>query len=599
MQKRSGLLVGWVLLATIVVSERVVAQVVLQPRMGDALPGLTATELARFEAGKVQFERIFLPPEGLGPIFNDDSCASCHSAPAAGGSGSIEVTRFGLLNKGDPFDPLESLGGSLLQNQAISDPCMETVPPSANIVINRITTLAIGLGLIEGIPDSTLEAFATAGDGIIHWVQPLESPAGPLRAGRFGWKAQVATVMTFSGDAALNEMGLTNPLVGLENAPNGDATLLMSCDTVTDPEDPLGDFINAVTDFQRFAAGPPQTPRSGMSGEAIFIATGCASCHVATTFVTGTAPESALSGVAFKPYSDFLLHDMGSLGDEVVQGGAPGTFMRTAPLWGLRTRVALLHDGRVNTGTHQERIEQAVMFHGGEAVPSVLSFAALSDDSIAELAAFLDSLGRLEFDSDGDTGITLTDFIAFQGCFTGPGSFYTPDDPCAIHDVDQDGDVDLDDADLFFTVFNGVADDCDMSGEIDLYEILADPSRDCNGNLVLDSCDIAALTSLDVNLNDVPDECERFIRGDCNMSTVIDISDAISQLGGLFSGGAQPTCDDACDVNDDGQLDVGDVIFSLSYQFSSGIAPAAPFPSCGLDGTPTNSLGCDQPIACP
>lgn len=573
------------------------AQVLPQPKVGDPIHGLTPTQLDAFLEGRDQFNRTFTVSEGLGPIFNQDSCGACHNTPAIGGAGTTLVTRFGFADKGVPFDPLEDLGGSLLQAEAIDDACQETVPPGATIQINRVTPLSVGLGLIEGIPDADLLALESLGMGMAHMVPLLEDPGGPLRVGRFGWKAQVATALSFSGDAALNEMGITNPLVMTENAPNGDAGLLAMCDTVPEPEEGAA-FIDALTAFQRYSAPPPQTPKSGMSGEQVFIDIGCADCHIATPFVTGPAPEAALSGVSFKPYSDFLLHDMGSLGDGIVQGDAGETQMRTPPLWGVRDRPNLLHDGRVDAGDLESRIDAAVGFHGGEGVASRLAYEALEAGPKAQLIAFLDSLGRVEFDVNLDLGVTAIDFENFLACFTGPGSFYTADDPCAIHDIDQDGDVDLDDFDSFLLVYLDPLDDCDGSGEIDLRELLTGAVADCNGNLIPDSCDIADGTEADVNGNGVPDSCETFVRGDCNVDGAVDLSDVIRLLDYSFSGAASPDCDLACDANADDSLDIGDAIFSLNFQFVGGAAPAAPFPDCGMQ-SPLGTLGCASFTACP
>ena len=168
-------------------------------------------------------------------------------------------------------------------------------------------------------------------------VPLLEDPGAPLVVGKFGWKAQVGTLLTFSGDATLNEMGITNSLVGSENAPNGDQALLAQCDLVMDPEEPLVDgvlFIDRITDFQRFLAPPPQTPKNGMAGEVIFNDIGCAVCHV-PEFTSGVAPEAALTNITFRPYGDSLLHNMGSLGDGISQGDALELEMKTPPLWGI------------------------------------------------------------------------------------------------------------------------------------------------------------------------------------------------------------------------------------------------------------------------
>jgi len=131
----------------------------LQPRMGDPIDGLTPSQLTRFDAGREEFLRTFTVETGLGPGFNQDSCASCHALPVGGG-GSITVTRFGTADKGEPFDPLAGQGGSLLQANAISDECLETVPVNATVVIERITPSILGAGLIEAIPDEDIIAGA-------------------------------------------------------------------------------------------------------------------------------------------------------------------------------------------------------------------------------------------------------------------------------------------------------------------------------------------------------------------------------------------------------------------------------------------------------
>jgi CxxC motif-containing protein (DUF1111 family) len=453
------------------VGDACIGTVALQPRMGEPVLGLTAAENDRFLLGREAFNTVFTEPDGLGPTFNQNSCGACHNTPV-GGSGTILVTRFGFNDdKGGGFDPLGSLGGSLLQAEALDPACEEIVPPEANVVAQRLTNSTLGFGLVEAIADEVLLAGEVSPppgvSGRAHLVEPLEDP-GNTRVGRFGWKAQVATVLSFSGDAALNEMGITNRLVGSENAPNGDMVLLATCDTVPDLEDgPDGEgfhFIDRVTDFQRFLAPPPQTPRSGMTGETVFNNIGCASCHVAS-FSTpdDVALEDALRNKLLKPYSDFLIHDMGQSADFIGQGDASPFELRTTPLWGVRVRDPLWHDGRVAGGTFADRITAAVAEHdalGSESLAAAQAFTGLSQVDKDAVIAFLDSLGRSEFDSDGDDDVDSADLTSFNACFTGPGSFYTPDDACAIHDVDQDGDVDDDDFDLFVAAAEGA------SGEI-------------------------------------------------------------------------------------------------------------------------------------
>lgn len=579
------------------------AQPAAQPLTGDPLPGLNPTELARYNQGRIDFNRAFNETEGLGPGFNQTSCGNCHNQPQVGGSGSTTVTRFGAVSKGSGFDDLGGEGGSLLQAQSINMMCQEFLPPAANVTALRITPLSVGLGLIEGIPDSALEAIemqqATEGlvSGAIHWVQPLEDPFGPLRAGRFGWKAQIATVLSFSGDATLNEMGITNSLIPDENAPNGDPALLAACDSVADPEDNLIDsdgrfFIDRITDFQRLSAGPPQTPKSGMTGETVFNNIGCATCHISDAFVTGTAPEAALSGISFKPYSDFLLHNMGTLGDGIEQGAASGADMRTPTLWGVADRDPLMHDGRVAAGTFESRMMACIDEHVGEASFSRDNFNALSPVEKEQLINFLGSLGQLEFDFDDNKVITEVDFVDFWGCFTGPGDFYTPDDACSIHDIDQDGDVDTEDYAAFSAAFQGNLLDCNNNSVPDMDELVGGTAIDCNGNAIPDECDVNSGFSMDMNANTIPDECDLFLRGDCNSDTNVDIADAVSSLAVLFSGEAT-ICLDACDINDDGTHNIADPIYLVAFLFDPGNpAPAAPYPACGFDSPGADGLSC-------
>ncbi len=533
-----------------------------QAHAGQPLPGLTASELVRFQIGQTKFNTPLPVANGLGPVFNKNTCGNCHNNPL-GGTGTQTVTRFGKDVKGS-FDPLAEWGGSLLQASSITFECHEEIPAEADILQNRVTNGALAYGLVEAIPDAAIlavrDAQPIAVRGIAHMVGAFEDPpASPLRVGRFGWKAQVATVLTFSADASLNEMGLTNRFVMVENDPNGDThppTLGAPdfCDTVADPEDgPDGqgfDFIDRVTDFQRFLAPFPQTPKSGMSGEALFTnaigsgGIGCAVCHT-PTFTTSNsgALETALRNKVIRPYGDWLLHQMGTAGDPIVQGEGEQGMVKTPPLWGIATRDPIWHNGSVAGGTFENRMRAAIVLHqalGSQAKPSGDAFDALSGADQSKLLAFLGSLGQAEFDADQTNLVDLLDFQALRGCFTGPGSFYTPDSPCSIHDIDQDGDVDLNDFNSFMLVFQG-------------------PRRDCNNNGILDLKEILTGALADANNNGIADSCEPTCDTDINGSGNVNVADLLAIITGW---GACPPLTDPCraDVTLDHMVNVSDLL---------------------------------------
>ena len=363
-------------------------------RYGEPLIGLTANQLSDFMEGRADFTNVETPATGLGPIFNRDSCVACHGGPAVGGSSPVFVTRFGRTANG-VFDPLTSLGGSLLQERAISRDGLEKIPPQANVIAKRQSTPLFGLGLIEAIPDATIlrGVRTTAVNGVLGKASMVQDVAtGRRLVGRFGWKAQQANLLTFSGDAYLNEMGITSRLFPTENAPNGNVALLTRLDKVRDPEDQVdpadgkGD-IDRLTDFMRFIAAPPTAPVTASTafGAKIFLDTGCASCHT-PMMMTGPNPVSALSNKTVMLYSDLLLHDMGPLGDGIAQGSAGARDMKTPPLWGLNVSGPYLHDGRAAT------IEAAIQAHDGEARIIMDNYLKLNADQKQLLVEFLKSI---------------------------------------------------------------------------------------------------------------------------------------------------------------------------------------------------------------
>ncbi len=435
-----------------------------QPRMGEPVRGLTQTELFDFENGREEFNRILTTQDGLGPIFNDSSCGQCHAAPTVGGFGNRVVTRFGKkATPGFPFDPFADLGGSLLQSSLIEgfDPDIygDKIPAEADLIINRITPQSFGVGLIEEIPDAQILANVGSSpnvNGIVRWTTPFEG--GAMTPSRFGWKGGIATVLSFSADASVMELGLTNWIFPDDQAPQGNAALLAVLDSVADPEDfqdGNGKFrIDRQSDFQRFLAAPPQSPKSGMTGEALFNQIGCADCHV-STYVTGNSQYPALANQIVQPYSDFLLHDMGhpdqgGLGDGLVDGIATETMMFTRALWGLNQRTGLLHDGRATGAGFGGNVAIAIDWHRGDANFSRQNFQALSAAQQQQVVDFLQSLGRPEFDYDSNNRIDVFDWFFLQPDFQGPGApSVTPDDLSAVADVNQDGHLDLADFLIF------------------------------------------------------------------------------------------------------------------------------------------------------
>jgi CxxC motif-containing protein (DUF1111 family) len=365
--------------------------------LGDPFTNLTAAELALFNSGKAEFEAAESVEEGLGPVFNEASCATCHNGPVGGTTGRKE-TRFGRIVSG-AFDPMTELGGSLIQDHGIGLMTTtagtytftgEAVPPEATVSAGRITTPLFGLGLVDAVPDqellqlARLEAAAspaTAGTPSM----TTEIRSGQTRVGRFGWKAQVPTLHQFSGDAYLNEMGITNPEFPNENCPEGDCSLL-----AYNPQPNLNDDGTGVTEFTDFMTLLAPPPRGELSvqvlaGRGVFAAIGCANCHT-PALVTATSPVAALSRKVFQPFSDFLLHDMGSLGDGIAQGSATGRQMRTAPLWGVRSRALLLHDGRATS------LDAAILAHDGQGARARDRFLRLSPRDRFALRQFLNSL---------------------------------------------------------------------------------------------------------------------------------------------------------------------------------------------------------------
>jgi CxxC motif-containing protein (DUF1111 family) len=366
------------------------------PAAGDSLAGLTAAQRSDFIDGMAEFLTQEEVSDGLGPVFNERSCAACHSVPATGGGSRRTVTRFARRTNG-VFDPLTNLGGTLMQDHAIGPADgsphafkPEVVPPQATIVVHRRTPPLFGLGLVDATADADFVTMAQVqsarGDGIAGQVSMVDNiRAGMKTVGKFGWKAQVPTLFQFSGDAYLNEMGITTPDFPNENCPQGNCGELAFNPAPGLNDDGSGPV--SLTNFMSMLAAPPRGAQNQNTadGEATFGQIGCTACHV-DTLHTGANAVAALDRKTYHPYSDFLLHDMGALGDGLEMGSATGSQMRTAPLWGLRFITTYLHDGRATT------LDQAVLAHDGQARGARDQYANLPAAAKAKLMAFLQSL---------------------------------------------------------------------------------------------------------------------------------------------------------------------------------------------------------------
>jgi CxxC motif-containing protein (DUF1111 family) len=344
------------------------------------VPAPTSPELIL--AGEMLFARDLSVEEGLGPLFNGTSCATCHLTPSVGGMGQdgiAVVTRVGRLVDGR-FDPLAGRGGPVARSHAISElgmacPLKPGIPAEASLTSVRNSPPLFGLGLVDQVPDEAIRALAIPReDGVNGRANLVRDAAGQERVGRFGWKGDTATLEQFVADALRNEHGITSPLAPTDLVPPGAPS--ESCSSgVAAPEDD-GSAVAALTAFT--ASLPLPVATSDPVGERLFEAAGCASCHV---------PTLPSAGGEIRLYSDLLLHDVGSaLDDGVVQELARGRDWRTTPLAGLGQRQRFLHDGRART------VEAAIRAHGGEADSAARRFAELPAEERARLLAFLNGL---------------------------------------------------------------------------------------------------------------------------------------------------------------------------------------------------------------
>lgn len=341
---------------------------------------LSEAELA--VGGAAAFESVTTQAGGIGPGFNGTSCASCHAIPAIGGWGTVTTLRVARRDvdgtyhayRDGPVVPLFSLP---------NHECQAVIPPDANVFSRRLPISTFGSGAIEAIPDEELIALEDPGDRNADGVRGRASritdrATGQPRIGRFGWKAQHASLLAFAADAYRHELGVTSDLYPNDEVIGVSPALLAKCDTVADPEDfrqPNTGLrsIDGFAAFMKSLPAPvplPETPEIAAGGR-LFERTGCTACHRPQI---GTA----------RAFSDFLLHDIGT-GDGIAEGDARPNEMRTAALWGIQSRQMYLHDGSAPT------INDAVMRHGGEGAGARANYATLTEAERHQLIAFVKS----------------------------------------------------------------------------------------------------------------------------------------------------------------------------------------------------------------
>jgi CxxC motif-containing protein (DUF1111 family) len=364
--------------------------------LGTPLAGITPVEFQEFRLGLDDFLEVEASEEGLGPAFNGTSCAVCHNIPTIGGAGTMAELRAGRRNASGEFETLDASGDTLFHMFSVpGHGCQPVLPPDTNVFARRVPIPLFGAGLVEAIPDQTLLALEDPhdrnGDGVSgRAALVVDVETGDRRVGRFGWKAQHATLITFGADAYRNEMGITNDLFPQESAFGISAEQMRVCDPFSDPEDireprTRRRGIDNFASFMRFLA---PAERAGVNeqiqaGEQVFAAIGCTTCHV-PTLETGPNANPLFHRKTVALFSDLLLHDVGT-GDGIAQGAAEPNEIRTPALWGLRLRRPLLHDG---TAT----LEGAILKHAREAELARRGFEGLSDANRAALLAFLGSL---------------------------------------------------------------------------------------------------------------------------------------------------------------------------------------------------------------
>ena len=375
----------------------------------------TARGNGRFEDNKFIFSERETVDDGLGPTYNDVGCVECHQSIDVGAFSQTMEFRAGHIVNGAFVD---APGGQLIHARGTDSDIVEHITTAETVKAFRVTTSTLGDGFVECISNTALQNNVAAqpiGQRGTLTAVPVVEANNQLRIGRFGWKAQHASLVSFAGDAYLNEMGITNkfdgtngrsssdPAAGTTENPCSTAEGVKNCtglpfDPIADPEDDGNDVL-AFADFMAATRAPGRQnpiPAAAVRGDPLFNSIGCAVCHTRT--FTTAAPGTLINGGAFAvpvalgnkiihPFSDFALHNIGT-GDGIVQNAGQSTAnqIRTAPLWGIRARNRLMHEGLNIT------VFDSIQLHAGQATNARNNFNALTAGQRADLIAFVLSL---------------------------------------------------------------------------------------------------------------------------------------------------------------------------------------------------------------
>jgi CxxC motif-containing protein (DUF1111 family) len=373
---------------------------------------------ADFNATKTTFEERDEIADGLGPVYNAQACSECHQNPVTGGIS--QITEFRAAHLDASGNSIDAPGGSLINDRATDARIQERRPGTETIATFRTSLNVLGDGFVEAVDSNTFVSIANAQPGQSGGqiagqfiTVPVLEANGALRGGRFGWKNQHASLLSFSSDAYLNEVGITNRFALTENTSLGTFVGFGSgFDPVPDnqpcvniPNTICGedkeDDISEFAEFMRATKAPPRdtavaNSADGVAGSNLFNQIGCAVCH--TRNITTAPPGTVINGGAFTvpaalgnkvihPFGDFLLHNVGT-GDGIVQNGGQSTAnkLRTPPLWGVRTRDRLMHDGATTNRN------ESILRHAGEATGVINNYRNLTATQKNQLITFLNSL---------------------------------------------------------------------------------------------------------------------------------------------------------------------------------------------------------------